>query len=1056
MRRLLLDRVLAPAASGGALALFLLAAGAAGCNIGVAGGDDGGEEDDGGPGGGGGDDGGEPPLEAPAKWVRGSLAPNFDLADAADFDKFTIPTVDVEQNGVVNQPEALTQEQFGCNVAGFTPVQQKMFEIEGQINALRNDAGAPTVDIIQDQADEDLALQMPWRATPTDVDCIDVNEERKCIVPLGGNVSTPGNTVVIAEGSGADMTLGEEIRVGVQPTATACHPDGVCFVANKFSNVISVIDMVREEALTNAEGNPVEIPVNYYSSDVIIAETEPGGEFDEEVYLFVANEWLGTVDRYDIRVVENGLDAGIQDVVRVNPPAEDQPLSTPDQSIAGVGSNPQRLKLDEQEREVYVANGRGGEVALIEAASGETRGYTGIGAPSVDIIEIQNEVFVSTTMPDRGLAADNDTIPDVFTQDGPENDPETGAESHQGPLRDRTLAYNFEDVKSGITQLEADLQEFDVFQQTYFTDVVNVDDNLDPDQRVITATLPGSVETDGQGQLFMTGEGNDTVQILQVQGGDNFPLQFIDGGEFETDIRPYAMFVDVERDELVVVNWGSGTLQNFGITERAALDRLDLGYNQDNDNDVVDGGEYPCSDLEVGQYAYTNTVWSNNGVKSCVSCHRDDLQADGGGFSNGVTAPTTYHKVIPCWNQTNTDNYFWTGAFTNDSYLSLAFAAQTRTNCELIAFALTEGMGSDPAQRVGDPNNQVTGGADGDALCRPIEFDDATGLPVDFEDVVVPEIARQKEIADLLIQDDIEALIGKVALDNNQNVDRPLTRVELSRLMDWWIVHNQHIPPNPQAYLVEVQEASADTLAQVQQGEQLFTDAGCANCHDGGNLEAGFTDQKSHGGGADWAERFVSEYNDGSDGDGDGIPDVDFANAQEIVAAAQFDNGSQPDEEVNMHLDMDGFMPFGFDDENALEFKDPLSQDRGSAEEIKRREIIELVNLADPERGHVPGYVIGQPKMNTPSLRGVWWNPSYMHHSMAKTFREAIVRPGHEALRTEGEDALFLMNGAHPDLGTEERGWAINVQGNPDAHGATSSMGEEELKALEAYVYALE
>jgi hypothetical protein len=1051
MRRLLLDRVLAPAATGGALALLLLAAG---CNIGVAGGGDGDDADDGGgPGTGGTGGGGEEPLDAPAKWVRGSLAPNFDLADAQDFDKFTIPTVAVEQNNLVNNPEALTQNQFACNVAGFTPVQQKMFEIEGQINALRNDAGAPTIQIIQPgSADDNLAQTMPWRATPTDVDCIDVNDERKCIVPLGGNVSTPGNTVVIANGSGADMTLGEEITVGIQPTATACHPDGVCFVANKFSNVLSVIDMVREEALTNAEGNPVEIPVNYYSSDVIIAETEPGGEFDEEVYLFVANEWLGTVDRYDIRVIENGLDAGIEDVVRINPPAENVPASTPDQSIAGVGSNPQRLKLDEQEREVYVANGRGGEVALIDAASGEARAYTGVGAPSVDIIEIQNEVFVSTTMPDRGLVADNDQVPDVFTQDGPEQDPETGAESHQGPLRDRTLASNFEDVKSGITQLEADLQETDIFQQTYFTDVVNADDNFDEDQKVITATLPGSVETDGQGRMFVAGEGNDTIQILQVAGGDNFPLQQIEGAEFETDIRPYAMFVDVDREELVVVNWGSGTLQNFDIVGQGQLARLDLGYNQDNDNDIVDGGEYPCSDLEVGQFAYINTQWSNNGIKSCTSCHRDDLQADGGGFSNGVTAPTTYHKVIPCWNQTKTDNYFWTGSFSNDSYLSLAFSAQTRTNCELITFGLTEGIGSDPAQRVGDDANQVRGN---DAVCRPAEFDDTVGLPVNFDEIAA-EILAQKETADLLVQEDIDLLINKQFLNNNTDLDRPITRVELSRLMDWWIVHNQHIPPNPQAYLVEVGEASQETLDLVAQGAQLFTDVGCANCHDGGNTEAGFTDQKSHGGGSDWASRFVGEYNDGSDGDGDGIPDVDFANAQEIVDASQFDNGSQPDEEVNMHLDMDGFMPFAFEQENALEFKDPLSQDRGSDEEIKRRELIELINLNDPERGHVPGYVIGQPKMNTPSLRGVWWNPSYMHHSMAKTFREAIVRPGHEALRTEGEDALFLMNGAHPDLGTEERGWAINVNGNPDAHGATSSMGEEELKALEAYVYALE
>ncbi len=70
---------------------------------------------------------------------------------------------------------------------------------------------------------------------------------------------------------------------------------------------------------------------------------------------------------------------------------------------------------------------------------------------------------------------------------------------------------------------------------------------------------------------------------------------------------------------------------------------------------------------------------------------------------------------------------------------------------------------------------------------------------------------------------------------------------------------------------------------------------------------------------------------------------------------------------------------------------------------------------------------------------------------MAKTFREAVVGPGHAALRTD----LFLMNAAHPDLGTEERGWAYNAANSLEAHGATANLSDAQLKALEYYVFSL-
>ena len=41
------------------------------------------------------------------------------------------------------------------------------------------------------------------------------------------------------------------------------------------------------------------------------------------------------------------------------------------------------------------------------------------------------------------------------------------------------------------------------------------------------------------------------------------------------------------------------------------------------------------------------------------------------------------HQVKPNHNLLTTNSYFWNGSFGDGNYTSLAFAAQTRTNCEL-------------------------------------------------------------------------------------------------------------------------------------------------------------------------------------------------------------------------------------------------------------------------------------------------------------------------------------------------------------------------------------
>jgi hypothetical protein len=80
----------------------------------------------------------------------------------------------------------------------------------------------------------------------------------------------------------------------------------------------------------------------------------------------------------------------------------------------------------------------------------------------------------------------------------------------------------------------------------------------------------------------------------------------------------------------------------------------------------------------------------------------------------------------------------------------------------------------------------------------------------------------------------------------------------------------------------------------------------------------------------------------------------------------------------------------------------------------------------------------GNPTTNTPSLRGTWWKANLLHHGLGHTVAEAILPPGHSALRTG------------------ESGWAMDALGEIDVHGATSTLTQEQVDALVLYVSSIE
>src|SRR5439155_2497147 len=131
---------------------------------------------------------------------------------------------------------------------------------------------------------------------------------------------------------------------------------------------------------------------------------------------------------------------------------------------------------------------------------------------------------------------------------------------------------------------------------------------------------------------------------------------------------------------------------------------------------------------------------------------------------------------------------------------SLAFFAQTRTNCENVEFGLIEGPGSNPAARVGDPNNRFTNG--NDVECRPVSVGQSA-------------LANQAQIN---VVDNAEKAIAHQFIQQDTGLDFET----LSRFMDFYSVSELRLPPNPLRQAYQAGQLDASVKAQIDQGQQLF------------------------------------------------------------------------------------------------------------------------------------------------------------------------------------------------------------------------------------------
>jgi DNA-binding beta-propeller fold protein YncE len=954
----------------------------------------------------------------PAPYVRGSIGPQYQLTPRIEYGRMNQANITMSDNDFEVQVQA--GQQIG------TSASQKMQEI-GTLPELLGGVRSQQGGLITSADDIQRSNFIPFRGNPTDVKFISINNVSTLYIPLGGDVMTPGNEVAVVQ-NGAVL---QRLKVGVRPQRIAIHPAGLVFVCNQYSNFMSIIDPNTNQLLTKG-GKPVEIKTEYFCADLAFAPSGNAQDTDHQ-FLYVANRWRHSVLKYKADVVRDPLSNRPIDVIQsVGAPDP----NFPNKPIAEIeaGSNPFRLTLSDQKDTIFVANNKGGEVSSINVATDKLGGHISINAPSADVVNINDLLYVPTLCPDRGFLAADDGNPQAVHTDPTTVTGIDGQQhvAHPGSLSDNTKAYNFEDLRNGLFQLDFQLQSApqtnQVTNNVYYTDDISAEANFQAGQKVLTGALPTTIVRNAAGtKIWLANGGSDQIQELNVNTGTR-PFTVTKSRVIATQHRPFGLAVNEKKNQLYVANWGQETLQVFDLaTGNQVGQPLDLGYAQP---------AYPATNIERGEFFFYNAAWSNNQRKSCATCHFDELDTDGVGYGNGAQSSNAPHQVKPNHNLATTDSYFWNGAFNNGNYTSVAFAAQTRDNCELIELGLIEGPGFLANKRVGDPNNKVTTGAVDDQKCQPQPLGlSKLANQADIDAIKAKELQLRDNV--LIPQATSIPEVTQIA-----QFAKGLTRDQLSSAIDFYSVAELRLPPNPTRQLFQAQQLASDVAAQISHGKDVFTQAGCNVCHNGEDPRHPYTDDANHGEDGTWVKQFIAQYQ--NDPRVAAILQKAFGNG--ALPQTFLDANSPPafnDHAVNVYkAPFDNFIPFMFDNQNAFEFDDPLQvHQSGTAEgteEARRLELLTTVNLADPDREFIPGNPPGVVMINTPSLKGVWTQANLLHHGLAHTVAEAILAPG------------------HPSLKPTEFGWAVGNTGAFDVHGATSKLPDADVKALIRFVESIE
>jgi hypothetical protein len=384
----------------------------------------------------------DPPPTA-AQWKAGSLTPVFEYANGETQQKF-------KEGG-----RQFTDADFFNNANNFVTVNSKL----GEISAfLAKERGLTTPVQFASAQDLQRGQQIPFRGKPNDIKLFNKNGLRRAFSTLGGDQSVVGNEVAMVDLNNNGLV--QRIKVCLSPQRVAVVADLV-FVVCEYSNYLMVIDPKDGELLRGADGQPVKVPTEFYGTDLVAAPVQPGIDDQDNFNLLIANNARHSVIKRPITIVR---DARTDDPVDIK-------FDKPATELAGVGSNPYRVVLGQDQRTAYVTNNRGGELALINIGNGDAPPTVKkrVALPGVTIEVVQlNDVVIGATGPwDRGTPFSGATKPIDVDAPPVEVQGLDGAShvAHPGAIYDGTDAYNFEDVRAGMFTVTAQ----NLTQPTFFT-----------------------------------------------------------------------------------------------------------------------------------------------------------------------------------------------------------------------------------------------------------------------------------------------------------------------------------------------------------------------------------------------------------------------------------------------------------------------------------------------------------------------------------------------------------------------------------------------------------
>ncbi|MBI4820554.1 MAG: YncE family protein [Deltaproteobacteria bacterium] len=652
--------------------------------------------------------------------------------------------------------------------------------------------------------EDPLWTPQPHRDRPRAI-CVSKDGGRAWVL-LGGTEDSPGTDIAVVDLAAGKVV--ERITVGKSPWGCALDPSGrALLVTLRFSDRALVLDTE-----TNEQG--ATVPVPFYTESAI---WHPSGR-----RVFLANRWKDSVLRWEVSDELDSFDPNTAGI-----PLED-PMGVP------VGDNPGPLALTEDGKKLFAGTVAGGNVAVIDADSGEPIDIDGNptttsrGAPrGVSWIELRSPVgglavsgkylFVADIGRGLGQYADsgNDLDDDGHPGDGTANvvfqdlqnelavfDTTTYRELHRY-TSDTICCRDFRDVDPDAPKRGLLLPAPD----TWTSSVVAY---LPPKENWIVAGALPEAMTVLDGRLWVAFAGSNEVQGFDI--GEDGSLRRLTGPNLRTGYNPKAIVA--AKSTLITVD---RLAESISILDPASAARRTVIVGD------LAAGPFPATDVELGEAINEMTsVFTVDGDQTCVHCHREN-----GAIARPIIMPLQSSRA---WGARNvmaqrglydTRPWFFESSMSEENFFPVLneFARKENFCCEEL----------DPVIWSKYPKPDVCGRDPSTAGCNHVLRCENDPPPECAERRYGSSHARRPEFIRAAAKELLgrETTVGDVLSIESSDGTRkpiPLDFEGITRAVGLFMLSTPRLLPNPNAHLA---------LPSARRGKRLFEEpsVGCGFCH---------------------------------------------------------------------------------------------------------------------------------------------------------------------------------------------------------------------------------